>query len=75
MENLGFDSINKYASCFNDEERYTNNIPMFSRIISSRYHTDISNMLIHIKRKPDSAKSQKWNKLYNDLKILNGLEA
>ena len=75
MENLGFDSINKYASCFNDEEKYTNNIPMFSRIISSRYHTDISNMLIHIKRKPDSAKSQKWNKLYNDLKILNGLEA
>ena len=57
MENLGFDSVNKYASCYIKDDSYTNQVPMFSENVSARFHTDISNMLINVKRKTNSAKA------------------
>ena len=74
MENLGFDSINKYASGDFNYDKYTNNIPMFSLIVNSRFHTDISNLLINVKRENNHARIDKWEKLYSELKKMNGLE-
>ena len=73
MENLGFDSINKYAIGNNENSRYTNAVAMFSKISFSRLHTEISSLQIKVKRDPDTAGYEKWNDLYNKLKIMNGL--
>ena len=40
--NLGFDSINKYAIGDQENSRYTNAIPMFSKISLARLHNEIS---------------------------------
>ena len=69
MENLGFDSINKYAIGENPGN-YTNEEPLFSKIALARMHTDISNIQIKVLRNNDSAKYYKWNKLYQDLKSI-----
>ncbi len=71
MENLGFDSINKYA-IGEDNGRFTNVEAMFSRIALARMHTEISNLQINVLRDPDHATNDKWNQLYSDLKSLNG---
>lgn len=71
VENLGFDSINKYA-VGEQNNLYTNNIPMFTRIVNARKHTDISNIKIVYLRNPDKANAEKWNKLYIALKKING---
>ena len=71
MQNLGFDSINKYA-IGEDNEMFLNIVPLFSRIALARMHTDISNIQIKVVREPDNAKHDKWNQLYCDLKALNG---
>lgn len=71
MENLGFDTVNKYA-IGEENSRYTNREAMFSRIALARVHTEISNLQIKVRREPDSALSQKWNQLYSNLKDLNG---
>lgn len=71
MQNLGFDSINKYA-IGEDNEMFLNIVPLFSRIALARMHTDISNIQIKVVREPDNAKHDKWNQLYCELKALNG---
>lgn len=73
MENLGFDSINKYAVGDDDNSRYTNAVAMFSKISFARLHNEISSLHIKVKRDPDRANHDKWNDLYKKLKIMNGL--
>lgn len=73
MENLGFDSINKYAIGDAGNSRYTNTIPMFSRISFARLHTEISGLQIKIKRNGDAPASDKWEDLYQKLKEINGI--
>lgn len=71
MENLGFDTVNKYA-IGEENGRYTNREAMFSRIALARIHTEISSLQIKVLREPDSAQNQKWDELYFALKALNG---
>lgn len=72
MENLGFDSVNKYA-IGEDEGRYSNHIPVFSIINQARLHSEICNLSIKVKRDPDEAAGEKWNNLYHILKEMNGI--
>lgn len=71
MENLGFDTINKYA-VGEDNGRYTNVTPLFARMSLARVHTEISGLQIKYLRENGSAASEKWNDLYEELKKLNG---
>ena len=71
MENLGYDSINKYA-VGEDNGRYTNVEAVFLKIALARVHTEISTLQIKVLRAPDSPASSKWDPLYADLKKLNG---
>lgn len=71
MENLGFDSINKYA-IGEDNGRYTNIVPMFSKISFARMHHEISSLQIKVKRDTDTAASDKWTDLYDAIKSING---
>ncbi len=73
MENLGFDSINKYAIGDESNQRYSNTIPMFSKISFARLHTEISGLQIKIKRDNDAPASNKWMPLYSRLKEMNGI--
>lgn len=73
MENLGFDSINKYAIGNDENSRYTNAVAMFSKISFARLHNEISSLQIKVKRDPDRANHDKWNDLYKKLKTMNGL--
>lgn len=73
MENLGFDSINKYAIGDDSNSRYTNAVAMFSKISFARLHNEISSLQIKVRRYPDEAAHEKWNDLYNKLKEMNGL--
>ena len=71
MENLGYDSINKYATGERND-RYTNVIPMFSVIARARSHNEIANLRIVVRRKTDHAQKDTWEKLYNQLLEMNG---
>lgn len=71
MENLGYDSVNKYA-IGSDNARYTNTIPMFSKINLARIHNEISGLQIKVKRESDIPANEKWSKLYNTIKKMNG---
>ena len=71
MENLGFDTINKYA-IGDRNPRYTNTIGMFSKINLARMHHEISGLQIKVRRDPDMPSHEKWNGLYNVLKEING---
>ena len=73
MENLGFDSINKYAIGDDSNSRYSNAVAMFSKISFARLHNEISSLQIKVKRSPDEAAHEKWNELYWELKEMNGL--
>ena len=73
MENLGFDSINKYAIGDAGNSRYTNTIPMFAKISFARLHNEISGLQIKVKREGDAPTSSKWKALYQKLKVINGL--
>ena len=71
MENLGFDSVNKYA--IGDENiLYTNKIGIFSKISFARTHHEISSLQINIKRNLDKRKNEKWSDLYKTIKEING---
>ena len=71
MENLGFDSINKYA--IGDENlRYTNTVAMFSKINQARVHNEISGLQIKVLREQDESMNEKWNNLYKTIKLING---
>ena len=71
MENLGFDSINKYA-IGDDNSRYTNTVAMFSKISFSRMHNEIAGLQIKVRRESDSPSNPKWTDLYNTIKEING---
>ena len=73
MENLGFDSINKYAIGDASNSRYTNAIPMFAKISYARLHNEISGLQVRVKREGNTAASEKWNWLYIRLKEINGI--
>ena len=73
MENLGFDSINKYAIGDASNSRYTNAIPMFAKISFARLHNEISGLQVRVKREGDVAQSSNWNWLYHKLKEINGM--
>lgn len=71
MENLGFDSVNKYA--IGDENfRYTNTIGIFSKISFARMHHEISRLQIKVRRELDGPSHDKWKGLYNTIKMING---
>lgn len=72
LENLGFDSINKYAIGDDSNSRYTNAVAMFSKISFARLHNEISSLQIKVRRYPDEATHEKWNDLYSKLKVMNG---
>ena len=64
MENLGFDTINKYA-VGEWNHAYSNNIPVFAKINLARKHNEIANLRIEI-RKPENANELRMN-LYKNL--------
>lgn len=70
LENLGYESINKYA--LGREGKYTNSIKMFSVIKEARLHSEISNIPLRVLR-TNGACAPKWNDLYAKLKEMNGL--
>ena len=71
MENLGLDTINNYA-IGSDDKDYTNSIPMFFKIATARNSQEITNLRIQVIRPNDTAKSAKWQNLYEKLKGLMG---
>ena len=73
MEILGHDSINKYAIGDSYNSRYTNAIPMFSKISFARLHKEISGLPIKVERENDRAANDKWNNLYKELIKLSGI--
>ena len=71
MQNLGFDTINRYAIGLEDNDKYSNIKPVISWIAYARRHTEISGMRIEM-RKDDKVASEKWIDLYEQLRQLNG---
>ena len=63
MENLGFDSVNKYA-IGDENSKYSNTISMFSKISLARMHHEISNLQIKLRPNMDN---KKWNDLHKTL--------
>lgn len=70
MENLGFDSVNKYA-IGDENSRYTNAIGIFAKINLARMHHEISSLQIKIQWNPNN-RTQKWLDLYNAIESING---
>lgn len=65
MQHLGYDTINKYAiGEYNN--KYSNNLPVFSIISNARKHTDISNLTIECHKSEDN-----WKDLSKKLLELN----
>lgn len=58
MTSLGFDSVNKYA-VGEDNGRFTNVVPMFSRIARARDHADIANIRIEVTPAPDGSNDER----------------
>ena len=67
MENLGFDSVNKYA-IGDENSRYTNTIGMFAKISLARMHHEISSLQIKVQWNPNS----KWPKLCRAIEQISG---
>ena len=65
MENLGYDTINKYAIGA-ENDAYTNKIAMFSVISNARKHSDISNQKMLL-RQDGKARTDKWKRLYKEI--------
>ena len=74
MENLSFDTINRYALGINDNSNYSNSIPMFSIINNARIHTEVASIPVTVLRTHDEAGNKNWNELYDALKNLNGFK-
>lgn len=70
MKNLGFDTINRYATGIEDD-KYSNVNPIISMIVYARRHTEISGMRLDM-RDDGNAASENWNNLYEQLRQLNG---
>ncbi len=73
LENLGFDSINKYAIGDAGNSRYTNAIPIFAKISFARLPNEISGLQVRVKREGDAPQSANWKDLYQKLKEINGI--
>lgn len=71
MENLGFDSVNKYA-IGDDNSRYTNRIGVFFAISIARLHNEISGIPIKVLRPADAPANSRWTGLYHTIKEING---
>lgn len=71
MENLGYDTINKY-SIGEINDHYSNIIPMFAKINLARLHNEIANLHIEIYEPPSNANNLRKD-LYQNLLELNGL--
>lgn len=71
MQNLGFDTINRYAIGLGENDKYSNAKPVISMIAYARRHTEISGMRLEM-RNDDKAASDNWNDLYERLRKLNG---
>ena len=71
MENLGFDSINKYA-IGDENSKYTNTLAMFSKISFARMHNEIASLQINTRRNLDVPATDRWIELYNTIKEMNG---
>ena len=69
LENLGFDSVNKYA--VGEEGKYSNTVKMFSIITNARLHSEIANIPLNVIRTPDNATVTKWDELYTAIKEMN----
>lgn len=73
MESVQLDTINKYA--IGEESRnYTNNKSMFEIIRYARKHHEIANIPIKTERISNSAKSKRWQELYENLNKLNPIK-
>jgi hypothetical protein len=72
MENLGYDSINKYAIGDGTSARYTNILPLFSKISFARLHNEIANLQVKV-RDGNEAGSKRWDWLHTKLKEMNGV--
>ncbi len=71
MHHLGFDTINRYAIGLDDNEKYSNSIPVISKITYARKHTEISGMRLNLTTDIKDANDERKN-LYNLLLQLNG---
>ena len=71
MLHLGFDTINRYAIGWGDNDKYSNIKPMISMITYARRHTEISGIKLKM-RADKQAASEVWNDLYKQLRQLNG---
>lgn len=71
MLHLGFDTINRYAIGWGDNDKYSNSKPMISLITYARRHTEISGIKLKM-REDRQAASEIWNDLYKELRKLNG---
>ena len=71
LENLGYDSINKYAIGENSG-KYSNGIPMFEKIIHASSPIELQKLKIKTVRNPDVSAKDTWNRLYKKLKEING---
>lgn len=72
MKHLGFDSVNRYAIGLGDKDSYSNMKPVISLISNARRHTEVAGLSLELVKEPGKAKSENWQKLYDDLLELNG---
>lgn len=73
LENLGFDSINKYAIGGEAISRYTNNIPVFLRISMARLHNEISGIQVTVRHDGNGDMNKERSEVYSCLMKMNGL--
>lgn len=71
MQNLGLDTINKYA-LGDENSAYTNHIPMFYEIAFARKEVDIADLDLRVKRQDDGANLKTWKELYESLIKITG---
>ena len=71
LENLGYDSVNKYSIGENNG-KYSNGIPMFENIICARTPNELQKIRINLVRKDDKPAKDLWTNLYHSLKNLGG---
>lgn len=72
MQNLGLDTINKYA-LGDENSAYTNHIPMFYKIAFARKEVDIADIDIQVKRDDDGANLTTWKEFYESLLKIEGV--
>ena len=72
MERLSFDTVNRYARGIIDG-RYSNNLPMFSKITRAGRHTELATLTVNVLwGKEWDSHNENWTWLHKALKKLNG---